>query len=214
MKLFGSSFSPFVRKVMVYAAECGIALDVVPAGPDSVDPEFLKASPFKKIPALLDEDFSLPDSSAIIAYLDAKFPGSGLIPSSPQDRARTIWYEEYADSILAAGVYAIFFNRIVAPKFMKIPGDQAVADNFERDKLPALIDYLEGVVPASGFLVGDCFSLADIAVASPFVNFQYAGVNLDPARWPKVNAYLANILARPSFVPIIEKERRVLAKIG
>lgn len=214
MKLFGSSFSPFVRKVMVYAAECGIALEIVPVGLGSDDPEFLKTSPFKKMPALLDGEFGLPDSSAIIAYFDAKFPGSGLIPVTAQDRARTIWFEEYADSILAEGVFAMFFNRVVAPKFLKLPGDLAVADSFERDKFPALVDYLEGVVPESGFLVGDRFSLADIAVASPFANFQYAGVNLDPARWPKVNAYLANIHARPSFAAIMEKERSLLAKIG
>lgn len=214
MKMYGSSYSPFVRKVMVYAIERGIELDVVPIRFQDTNPDFRAVSPFGKMPALIDGDFGVADSSAIIAYLEAKFPEGGLIPVEAKARARTVWFEEYADSELAQAVFAIFFNRITLPKFVGRPGDDAYADTFERDQFAPLVDYLETVAPDEGFLVGDNLTLADIAVASPFVNFRHAGVRIDMDRWPRAVAYLARIHERPSFAPIIAKEAATLMRLG
>ncbi|HEX6218508.1 MAG TPA: glutathione S-transferase family protein, partial [Sphingomicrobium sp.] len=115
MILFGSSLSPFVRKVLAYAGEKGITLDLQGTGFPNHHDEFCAASPFKKMPALADGDFRLADSTAIIHYLEAKFPDPPLIPSHPELLGKTIWYEEFADTILAACGAKMFFNRIVAP---------------------------------------------------------------------------------------------------
>ena len=72
MILYGSSLSPFVRKVLAFAAEKGIALDLQPTGFPNPTPEFLEASPFRKMPALRDGDYLLADSSAIVHYLEAR----------------------------------------------------------------------------------------------------------------------------------------------
>jgi glutathione S-transferase len=214
MIVYGSSMSPFVRKVIAFAAEKGIELEVKPMGLGSDDPEFLEASPFKKMPGFRDGDFAISDSSAIIAYLDAIRPEPNLIPAEPRARARTIWYEEFADTLLAACGGKMFFNRIVAPVFLKREGDKAVADAAECDELPPLLDYLERVIPESGFLVEDRLTLADIAVASPFANFRLLGLNLDPARYPKTLAYADAILSRPSYRPWVEKEMGFLKKMA
>ena len=73
----------------------------------------------------------------------------------------------------------MFFNRVVAPRFLGREGDLAAADKAERETLPPLLDYLEGVIPDSGFLVGDALTLADLAVASPFANLAHCGVTID-----------------------------------
>ena len=71
-------------------------------------------------------------------------------------------------------------------------------------------DYLESVIPASGFLVADRLTLADIAVASPFVNVAHCGIAPDAAAYPKLSAYLAAIQGRPSFAAGIAFERKIL----
>ena len=71
-----------------------------------------------------------------------------------------------------------------------------------------LLDYLEKIIPASGFLVEDRLTLADIAVASPFVNLSHCEVEVSVGDHPKLAAYLAKILSRPSFAPMIAQERR------
>jgi glutathione S-transferase len=208
MIIYGSSISPFVRKTLAAAAEKGVAVENKVSAPGNPDPDFIACSPFKKIPAMRDGDFTVCDSSAIVHYMEAVQPQPALIPAEAKARARVIWFEEFADTIVVGAAGPIFFNRVVAPKFMGRPGDEAAADKAEKEALPPVMDYLEGVVPEpGGFLVGDGVTLADIAVASPFVNLRH--LKLDLSRWPRTLAYVDSILSRPSFAPLIETENRI-----
>jgi glutathione S-transferase len=155
MIVYGSSLSPFVRKVLAFAAEKGVEVEYRPVGLGERDPGFREASPFGKIPGFRDGDFAISDSSAIVIYLEAVKPDPNLIPTDPKARARTIWYDEFADTILTACGAKMFFNRIVAPRFLGREGDLAAADAAEADELPPILDYLETVVPEDGFLVED-----------------------------------------------------------
>ncbi|MFM9852580.1 MAG: glutathione S-transferase family protein [Sphingomonadaceae bacterium] len=210
MMLFGAPVSPFVRKVLAYAIEKGIELPLTPTGLGDPNPEFLAASPFRKMPAFTDGDFKISDSTAIITYLEAKHPEPALIPADPAGRARVIWFDEFADTIAMPAIGPAFFNRIVMPKFMGTEGDLAAADKAETEAFLPVCAYLEGVIPASGFLVGDAFSLADIAVASVFVNAAHAGMAVDATTYPKLTAYIAAIHARPSFAEWIRRERKMV----
>ena len=213
MILYGSILSPFVRKVLAFAGEKGIALELKPTGFPDPAPEFCEASPFRKMPAFQDGDYRLADSSAIVHYLEARYPEPALIPADPRERGLTIWFDEFADTIFAACGAKMFFNRIVAPRFMKRTGDEAVAEAAERDELPPILDYLETVVPdGGGYLVGDQLTLADIAVAGPFANLAHLGIAFDRQRHPRTAAYVARILSRPSFSQWIERETALLAK--
>jgi glutathione S-transferase len=212
MIVYGSSMSPFVRKVIAFAAEKGIELEVKPIGLGSDDPDFLEASPFGKIPGFRDGDFAISDSSAIITYLEAIRPEPALIPSEPRARARTIWFDEFADTIVAACGGKMFFNRIVAPRFLKREGDLAVAEKAQCEELPPILDYLERVIPESGYLVEDRLTLADIAVASPFANLRHLGVDIDSGRRPKLAAFADAMLSRPSFSAWVEREAAFLAR--
>lgn len=215
MILYGSSMSPFVRKVIAFASEKGIELDVQPVGVGDANPDFRRASPFGKMPAFVDGDYHLADSSAIIHYLEARHPEPSMIPSDPELRGMCIWYEEFADTILAGCGAKMFFNRIVAPVFLKRDGDMAAADAAERDELPRVLDYIESVAPDDeGFLVGETLTLADIAVAGPFANLRHLKIDLDEERWPKTLAFTRRILSRPSFAPWIARETAFLEKVA
>jgi glutathione S-transferase len=212
MIVYGASLSPFVRKVLAFGAEKGLELDHKPLGLGSDDPGFLASSPFRKIPGFADGDFAISDSSAIIHYLEAKHPEPALIPAEPEARARTIWFDEFADTILCACGAKMFFNRIVAPRFLGREGDLEAADKAEKDELPPILDYLERTIPDSGWLVGEGITLADIAVATAFANFRHLGMTLDPARYPKVAAFADRMLARPSFAGWVEREAAFLER--
>jgi glutathione S-transferase len=212
--VYGSSLSPFVRKVLAFAAEKSIEVDLQPTGFPDRSVEFCEASPFNKMPAMRDGDYCLCDSTAIVHYLEAKHPEPALIPKDPRLLGKTIWFEEFADTIVNACGGKMFFNRIVAPKFMGREGDLAVADAAERDELPPILDYLERVAPeGDGFLVGDSLTLADIAVASPFANFRHMNTVLDSERYRRTIAYVARILDRPSFKAMVERETAILEKV-
>lgn len=202
MIVYGSSLSPFVFKVLVAGAEKSMPLDLHEVQLRDTDPVFREASPFGKMPGFRDGDFAISDSSAIITYLDALQPKHSLLPTDPRNRARAVWFDEFADTILADGTLKVFFNRWVAP-FRHEQGDLAVAELAERELLPSAFEYLEGVLQAFGeYLVGGTLTLADIAVGAQFVTLDYMGLLPPSARWPRLNTYVTTVMARPTFTAL------------
>ena len=210
MIVHGSSISPFVRKVLVFAAEKNLACENKPTGLGPKSDEFMAMSPFGKIPAFEDGDYSLCDSSAIVHYLDAAYPAHPLIPAAAKDRGRAVWFDEYADTIMFAAFAPVFWNRALAPR-LKMPVDEAAAAKAEAEAVPPVLTYLESVAPEAGsFLIGDSLSLADIAVCCPLVNGTYAGLTVDAAKYPRAAAYTSAILARPSFAALIAADKAMM----
>ena len=209
MIIYGSSVSPFVRKVIAFAAEKGLEIKVKSVGVGSTDPEFRAASPVGKMPALRDGDFTLADSSAIVAYMDALKPDPVLIPTDPRGRGKAIWWDEFADTVLNGAGLKIFFNRVLCPKFLGRPGDDAAADHAAQNELPPLLDYLERSLPDSGWLLEDRLTLADISVASGFANLRYAGCPVSAVNHPKLAAFVDKMLARPSYARSLEREAKL-----
>ncbi len=214
MIVFGSTLSPYVRKVCVFVAEKGLEAELQPAGLGRGGPEFEAASPFGKMPGFKDGDFLICDSSAIVAYLEAQYPEPNLIPAEPRARARTIWFDELADTIMMAAGGAIFGQRFVRPRVLKMECDHDAADAAEKEQLPPVLAYLESAIPPSGFLVEDRLTLADIAVASPFATLGCIGVTVDPEAYPRLAAWVAAIHARPSFAAIIAKDQAMVTAMG
>ena len=213
MILYGSTLSPFVRKVAAYCHERGIAFEHSVSPPGQPAPDFLAASPMRKIPAIRDGDYTLADSSAILHYLEAKYPDGGLLPVEPELRGRAVFFDEWADTLMVGCLGKIFFNRLVGPLFLGMPGDEAMAAKAACDELPPLLDYLDSVAPdEGGFLVGDRLTIADLAIASPFANLAHLDIPIDAERNPRLRAYAERILARDSFRPLIEREQAVIAR--
>ena len=133
----------------------------------------------------------------------------GVPPTEPKARARTIWYDEFGDTILASCGAKMFFNRVVAPRFLGREGDLEAADKAQCEELPPLLDYIERVLPESGWLVEDRITLADIAVASPLVNLEHLGVDYKSGR-PKLTAFAERMHGRDSFRSWLERESAFL----
>ena len=212
MKVHGFPLSPFVRKVHVLAAEKDVAIEMVLGRPGEPSPEFLAASPFRKIPALVDGDFSLSDSTAICTYIDAKHPQPPMCPGDARAKARAIWFEEFADTILVASGGKVLFHTFVGPKLMGIPGDEAVAEQ-GRKELGPIMDYLEAHAPDSGWLAGDDFSIGDIAVACALRSMGYIGLEPGPATHPRAAAWYDRVRARPSWRLVAEREAAVMSRV-
>lgn len=202
MQVFGGIISPFVRKLCLVLEEKGLAYELMQLPPHSDKPEFRAVSPFGKIPGFRDGDYGLSDSSAIITYLEARYPDHPVLPLDPCARGKAMWFDEFADTIFGASGLKILFNRFVAPKLLKVPFDEALACQGEAE-LPQSFAYIESVMPADGWLLGDAFTLADISVASVFRSLSYVGITPD---LPKTAAWYARVGERSSWRTIAEVE--------
>lgn len=216
--VYGGSISPFVRKVRVMLAEKGLAYSLEPINPFQPPPDYVEISPLKRIPAFRDTDLPEPDnhladSSIICDYLEHKYPSPPLYPSDPYSRARALWFEEYADSQVASNlVRPLFFERVVK-KMLRTQTDESICEAALRDHLPAIAAYLEKELGDNQFLVGNAFTIADIAVGSMFVNVAHAGEGVDASRWPGLADYVARLHARPSFKALIDEETPFVRKV-
>jgi len=206
MKIIGSFVSPYVRKVLACMNLKGLRYEVDPITPFFGNDEFRRLSPLCRIPVLIDGDVNIGDSSVICAYLDEAYPERPLLPDGPKDRARARWFEEYADTRLGdLFIWNLFYQKVVRPLVWQEPGDEERVRKALDEDIPAAMDYLEGELPAEGFLFGD-IGLADIAVASFFRNGAYAGFEPDAARWPRTAAFVERALADPSIAALLPYE--------
>ena len=206
LRIIGSFVSPYVRKVLACLNLKGLGYEVDPITPFYGNDEFERLSPLRRIPVLIDGDFSVSDSSVICAYLDEAYPGHRLFPTDPRDRARARWLEEFADTRLGdCFIWGLFYQKVVRPIVWGEPGDEQRIEKSLSEDIPRALDYLEGELPEAGFLFGD-IGVADIAIASFFRNGAYAGFEPDAARWPRTAAFVKGTLEHPSIATLLKFE--------
>jgi glutathione S-transferase len=213
LKLIGAGASPFVRKVRVVLAEKGLAHEHEPLTPFGPNVEYRKLHPQGKIPTLTDGDKVIPDSSAIVVYLEKIAPNPALISADAYQAARTVWYEEYGDGALVQAVVPYFQQRVLFPLFMKKAGDETLVAKAAAEAIPPVFAYLEEQIGDNEYLVGNRFSLADISIASPFVNYQHGDGPIDRAKYPRLASFVERIHGRPSFKGLIAEDQAFLAKL-
>jgi glutathione S-transferase len=202
MKIIGSYVSPYVRKVLACMNLKGLDYEVDPITPFFGNDEFERLSPLRRIPVLIDGDFSVSDSTIICEYLDEAYPGHRLYPADPKDRARARWFEEFADTRLGdLFIWSLFYQKVVRPLVWGEPFDEERVKKALDEDIPAALDYLEGELPAGGFLFGE-IGAADISVASFFRNADYAGFTVDASRWQRTAAFVERTLSHPCIADL------------
>lgn len=225
VQIVGSYISPYVRKVLVALDLKGIAYEIDPIIPFMGDDRFSKLSPVRRIPVLIDDRVSLPDSSVICEYLDDRYPEPALYPRDVADRARARWLEEFADTRMGEVFIWRLFNQVTIKRFVwGEETDEEVLRTTLQEEVPHVLDYLETQLPAEGFLFG-APSMADIAIACVLRTAAFARFAVDPARWPRTDGLVERVLALDSLRKLrpfeeamirtpIAKQRAALAEIG
>lgn len=211
MKVYGFPLSPFVRKVVVALKEKGLDAELVPSNPGQPDEEFLAVSPLGKIPAFRDGDFSLADSTAIVTYLEAKYPAPALLPAAPEARGRAIWFEEVADTVLTPAGAPIVLNRFLRPRIFGTDGDEAAALAAE-DAIGKPLAYLEGAV-GEEWLDG-AYTVGDIAVASVIRTLGYTGWQLDAGTYPRLATWYGRVSGRDAWKAAVAVEEGIFKGLG
>lgn len=225
IQIIGSYISPYVRKVLVMLELKGLAYRIDPIVAFMADDEFSRLSPLRRIPVLIDGPLTLCDSSVICQYLEERYPEPPLYPADVALRARARWLEEYADTRLGdVLIWKVFNQAVINPHIWGKPTDEAILKEALEVDVPQVFDYLESQLPGQGFACG-AFSIADIALAAFFRNASYAKLRPDPARWPRLAAYVERALAHPGFEKLkpwedkmrrtpVAQHREALAQMG
>lgn len=215
MKLYGVPLSVHTRKVQLALRAKQLDHDlhvVIPIMEDTLPENWKILSPTGLIPVIEDGAFTLPDSGAILQYLDAKFPATRIIPDDPRDRGRAVWIEAYLGEFFRSVMHPLFHQRVVAPMRGGTP-DKDLTDRVLSEVAPRYFEYLEGQ-SRGAWLVGDTFSIADIAVGANLVLFHYLGETVSAARFPALSTYFRRMLTTPAFIEQLASEKPFTEQMG
>src|SRR3954454_13251919 len=98
LTLLDIPLSPYAQKVKLALLEKGIAFETRIPDVLAPDAEFRRQSPRLEVPALIDDDFAIFDSSVIVQYIEERWPEPRLLPESARERARVRMLEEVCDT--------------------------------------------------------------------------------------------------------------------
>lgn len=197
--VIGSYLSPYVRKVLACLHIKGVEYRIDPIVPYFGNDEFSRLTPLRRVPVLIDDQVTLPDSTVICEYLEDRYPEPPLLPPEPDRRARARWLEEYADSRLGdVFVWNLFNNTVINRYVWQQPVDRDMLEHTIEREIPAILDHLEAEIPVGDYLLGQ-LSRADIAIASFFRNASFSGYEIERTRWPRTDNYVQGLLSLEAF---------------
>jgi glutathione S-transferase len=198
MKLRYSNASPFVRKVLVFAHETGLAqnIELVPTDVWAADTDIARDNPLGKVPTLVTADGTFIGSTLCCEYLDSLHAGPPLIPRETKARWRVLQRHALADGIIEAAVAHVV-------ETLRRPAALMHADALERQqgKIQRTLDVIEGDVAA--------FDGIDLASVTLGCALGYLDFRLDALNWrsdqPKLTRWYSRFEARPSMVATAPK---------
>jgi glutathione S-transferase len=195
MKLLDAGLSPNALRARAVIFELGLPVEleaVNPADPAVKAGTLRPVNPNTKVPVLVEGDFVLWESRAIIAYLAA---GTPLYPADPKHRAIIDQWNYWGAVHLGPALQGVSFERFMKPRFgMGSPNEAAIASYLT--EIARFLPVLHGALSGKDWIAGD-LSIADFAIAATLIYRDPAGIDCSAA--PNVLAWMERIEARPSW---------------
>ena len=196
MKLHWSPRSPFVRKVMVFAHETGLAgrIETVKTlvSSSTANRELMRVNPLGKIPTLITDDGKvLFDSSVICEYLDSLHGGEKLYPQSPEKHWQALRWHALGDNMLDNLI--LWRGELLRPKPQQWPEILAAFEAKIRASL-VLLDSEAAAIGAAPVSIGH----VAIGVTLGYIDFRFPSLGWREGR-PEITAWHAAFAQRPSY---------------
>jgi glutathione S-transferase len=193
LRFYHHPFSTFARRVRVALLEKKIEHEPVVldmANRAHRAPEYLALNPYGRVPTIDDDGFVLYESAAILQYLEATRPKPPLVPADTKSRALVDMHLRLCDLQFARPAGVIIFPKRFLPKEKW----DAAAIAQAKGEIEKHLAIVEATLGTREYLVGDAFTLADIAYL-PFLQFLPL-MEIEPG--PHIAAWRTRLLARPS----------------
>lgn len=198
--LFGHPFSSYTWKTMIALDESGIACDFRSLEEPENGAELARHWPRGSFPLLLDGEQAVWEASIIAEYGQAMLGGRPLIPTDPKTALDVRFLDRIFDHHVMAPMQAIVSEHL--PFITKTPDEGRITR--ARMQLDQVYGWLEERA-GHGWACGEAFTLADCAAAPAL--FYADWVHPFAGRFPRLHAYRARLLARPSVARAVEAAR-------
>jgi glutathione S-transferase len=192
LKLYTFRLCPFAHRVRLTLAEKGLVAEFIEINLKDKPADFLSISPNGRVPVLVHEAKRIWESAVIMEYLEEAFPERPLMPADPCERAEARLWIDFANARLFEPTHRLIFERDLDQRRIHVKQLDAAITRLEHDGMSRRSD---------GYLLGDQFTLADIALYPWFeqlATLERFGMFRMPAACEGILSWMAAVAVRPA----------------
>ncbi len=198
MTLYSGTTDPFSQRCRFVLFEKGMDFQVIDVDVFNKPEDLAVMNPYNKVPVLVERDLILFEANIINEYIDERFPHPQLMPADPVMRARA----------------RLFLHRFEQELFSNIPAlESGVAKTVEkaRQAVRANLTQIAPVFTKQKFMLGDEFSMLDVAIAPLLWRLDHYGIKLDKEAAPLMK-YAERLFSRPAYIEAMTPSEKAMRK--
>jgi len=198
MTLYSGTTDPFSQRCRFVLYEKGMDFQVIDVDVFNKPEDLAVMNPYNKVPVLVERDLILHEANIINEYIDERFPHPQLMPADPVMRARA----------------RLFLYRFEQELFCHIPAlESGVTKTVEKARMAvrANLTQIAPIFLKQKFMLGEEFSMLDVAIAPLLWRLDHYGIQLDKDATPLMK-YAERLFSRPAYIEAMTPSEKAMRK--
>jgi len=201
MVLYSGTTCPFSQRCRFVLFEKGMDFEIRDVDLFNKPEDIAVMNPYGQLPILVERDLILYESNIINEYIDERFPHPQLMPADPVARART-------------RLFLFNFERELFVHVSTLEERHKPNEKAQEKARIAIRDRLTQLAPVflkNKYMLGEDFSMLDVAIAPLLWRLGHYGVDLPKAAAP-VQKYAERIFSRPAYIEALTPSEKVMRR--
>jgi RNA polymerase-associated protein len=198
MTLYSGTTDPYSHRCRFVLFEKGMDFQVIDVDVFNKPEDLAVMNPYNRVPVLVERDLILYEANIINEYIDERFPHPQLMPADPVMRARA----------------RLFLHRFEQELFCHIEGlESGIPKSADKARV-AVRENLTQIAPVftkQKYMLGDEFSMLDVAIAPLLWRLDHYGIQLDKEATPLMK-YSERLFSRPAYSEAMTPSEKAMRK--
>ncbi|MGB3534863.1 MAG: glutathione S-transferase family protein [Microcoleaceae cyanobacterium] len=192
LKFYHVPLSSNSRRAWILLLEKNLEFEetVMQLNGDQMEANFLALNPFHHIPVLVDDDFSVIESLAIMDYLEAQYSTPNFTPKDVKPFAKMRMFQMVSVNELQPAFFPLLRHRV------DLPEDPAQPLKAAQEKVTTVLDFYQQYLGDHPYLVGEQVTLADFVLITLFLDLK--ALKFPVENYPKLVAWCDRMMERES----------------
>lgn len=202
MNLYSGTTCPFSQRCRIVLFEKGMDFQVIDVDLFAKPEDIAMVNPYGRVPVLVERDLILYEPNIINEYIDERFPHPQLMPGDPVDRARV--------RLFLLNFEKELFVHVSTLENRTTKGNEKALEK-ARSHIRDRLTQLAPVFLKNKYMLGDNFSMLDVAIAPLLWRLDYYGIDLSKNAAPLLK-YAERIFSRPAYIEALTPSEKVMRK--
>ncbi len=202
MVLYSGTTCPFSHRCRFVLFEKGMDFEIRDVDLYNKPEDISVMNPYGQVPILVERDLILYESNIINEYIDERFPHPQLMPGDPVDRARV--------RLFLLNFEKELFTHVATLENRALKGNDKALEK-ARSHIRDRLTQLAPVFLKNKYMLGDNFSMLDVAIAPLLWRLDFYGIELSKNAAPLLK-YAERIFSRPAYIEALTPSEKVMRK--